>query len=144
MKNVRRNQGKKWQHFTVFLLLICCGRIGVDAQTPEQIAQNGLRSTVILKMQPTATNNSQGSGFFVRNGLIVTNYHVIEGATRGTAKLVGAEQTHNIEGYIAIDKDHDLAILKVANLYAPPLPLGDSDTIQIGEVVYTVFSIHTS
>ena len=138
MKNVRRNQGKKWQCFTVFLLLMCCGRIGVDAQTPEQIAQNALRSTVILKMQPTPTNNSQGSGFFVGDGLIVTNYHVIEDATRGTAKLVGAEQTHDIEGYIAIDKDHDLAILKVANLYAPPLPLGDSDTIQIGEVVYAV------
>ena len=138
MKNVRRNQGKKWQCFTVFLLLMCCGGIEVDAQTPEQIAQNGLRSTVILKMQPTPTNNSQGSGFFVGDGLIVTNYHVIEDATRGTAKLVGAEQTHDIEGYIAIDKDHDLAILKVANLYAPPLPLGDSDTIQIGEVVYAV------
>ena len=138
MKNVTENQRKKWQCFTVLLLLVCSGRFVVDAQTPEQVAQNGLRSTVILKMQPTATNNSQGSGFFVGDGLIVTNYHVIEGATKGTAKLVGTEQASDIEGYIAIDKDRDLAILKVANLYAPPLPLGDSDIVQVGEVVYAV------
>jgi S1-C subfamily serine protease len=138
MKNVTENQRKKWQCFTVLLLLVCLGRVVVDAQTPEQVAQNGLRSTVILKMQPTATNNSQGSGFFVGDGVIVTNYHVIEGATKGTVKLVGTEQASDIEGYIAIDKDHDLAVLKVANLYAPPLPLGDSDIVQIGEVVYAV------
>ena len=138
MENVMKDQRKNWQRFVVLLLIVCLGRIVVDAQTPEQIAQNGLRSTVILKMQPTATNNSQGSGFFVGDGLIVTNYHVIEDATRGTAKLVGTEQTHDIEGYIAIDKARDLAVLKVANLSAPPLRLGDSDTIQIGEIVYAI------
>ena len=123
---------KKLHNFIPLLLLLCYGAIGVNAQSPEQIAQNALNSTVVLKMKST------GSGFFVGNGLIATNYHVIEGATRGTAKLVGTEQESDIEGYIAIDKDRDLAVLKVANLHAPPLRLGNSDTVQVAETVYAV------
>lgn len=139
MKNIMQNKGRKLQHsFTILVLFLSCGVVVVNAQSPEQIAQNALNSTVVLKMQPTASRNSQASGFFVGDGIIATNHHVIEGATRGTAKLVGTEQAYDIEGYIAIDKDRDLAILKVANLYAPPLPLGDSDLVQIGEIVYAV------
>ena len=113
-------------------LLLYCGIIAVNAQTPEEIAQNALNSTVVLNME------SAGSGFFIGDGLIATNYHVIERATNGTAKLVGAEQAYDIEGYIAIDKDRDLAILKVAHLNAPPLRLGDSDRLQVAERVYAV------
>ena len=127
-----QNKRKKLHDFTILLLLLCCGAVVVNAQSPEQIAQNALNSTVVLKMKST------GSGFFIGDGLIATNYHVIEGATKGTAKLVGTEQEHDIEGYIAIDQDRDLAILKVADLYAPPLRLGDSNTVQVAETVYAV------
>ena len=133
-----KSQGKGLQSFIGLTLLLCCGIIAANAQTPEQIAQNALRSTVVLNMQLTDSNNSQGSGFFIADGLLVTNHHVIEGATSGTAKLAGTEQPYDIEGYVALDKDHDLAILIVSNLHAPPLPLGDSDTVRIGEIVYTV------
>ena len=39
MKNVSRNQRKQGQHFMILLILVCCGGIGVDAQTPEQLAR---------------------------------------------------------------------------------------------------------
>ena len=117
---------------TVLGMLLGCGIVVANAQTPEQIAQNTLNSTVVLKMKST------GSGFFIGDGLIATNYHVIEGATKGTAKLVGTDQEYDIEGSIAIDQDRDLAVLKVANLHAPPLPLGDSNTVQVAETVYAV------
>lgn len=138
MKSIMKNKGEILRPLIILVLLLCCGITVVDGQTPEQIAESTLNSTVLLKMQPTAGKNSQGSGFFVGEGLIATNHHVIEGIIGGTAKLVGTDQESYIEGYIAIDEDHDLAILKVANLYAPPLPLGDSDSVQIGETVYTV------
>ena len=136
MKNVMRNKRKKLRSFTVLVLLSCCGVIAGNAQSPEQIAQNALNSTVVLKT--TIGKSSQGSGFFIGNGLIVTNHHVIKGATAATVKLVGTEQESDIEGYIAIDEARDLAVLKVANLQAPPLLLGNSDTVQVAETVYAV------
>ena len=137
MRNMLRNHGKSGHLFTV-LLLLCWGTTAVNAQTSEQIARNALNSTVVLNMQAVDGKNSQGSGFFVGNRLIATNHHVIDEATKGTVKLVGTEQEYAIEGYIAIDKARDLAIVKVETLSAPPLPLGDSDTVQIGEIIYAI------
>ena len=121
---------------TILWFLLCCAIIVGNAQTPEQIAQNALKSTVVLTT--TIGKNSQGSGFFVGDGVIVTNHHVIKGATAATVKLVGTQQESDIEGYIAIDEARDLAVLKVVNLQAPPLPLGNSDTVQVAETVYAV------
>lgn len=73
---------------------------------------------------------SIGSGFFVRNGQIATNLHVIEGAARGYAKLVGQKTKYDIEGIIAIDPQRDLVILKVAALDLQVLSLGDVDVVQ--------------
>ena len=78
----------------------------------------------------------RGSGFFVRPNLIATNYHVIEGAARGTAKLVDRHKTSTIEGITAIDKTNDLALLKVTMQGIKSLSLGDSDTVLIGETVF--------
>ena len=63
---------------------------------------------------------SIGSGFFVRQDLIVTNYHVIEGAARGTAKLVGEHTKYTIEGITATE------VLSALNLILPlHTPRGD-------------------
>ena len=103
----------------------------------EDIAEKALAATVYLEMK---NSNGKvlgfGSGFFVKPNLIVTNYHVIEGAAQGTAKLVGKSTTYNIEGFTATDQKNDLAILKVKAYGVKPLPLGDSDTVRIGETVY--------
>ncbi len=65
----------------------------------------------------------QGSGFFVRRNLIATNYHVIAGAARGTAKLVGKYTTYAIAGFTARDKTNDLALLKATIRGIKLLPL---------------------
>ena len=52
----------------------------------------------------------RGSGFFVRRNLIATNYHVIAGAARGTAKLVGKYTTYAIAGFTVTDKTNDLTL----------------------------------
>ncbi len=77
-----------------------------------------------------------GSGFFVRDNLIATNNHVIKGAARGTAKLVGKFATYTIEGVTATDKTNDLALLKVTAPGIKPLLLGNSTDVKIGETVY--------
>ena len=54
----------------------------------EDIAEKALAATVSLEMKDKNGNTlGIGSGFFVKPNLIATNYHVIEGAAKGTAKL---------------------------------------------------------
>ena len=107
------------------------------ALTTEQLAEKALAATVYLEMHDsTGTMLSFGSGFFVKPNQIATNFHVIEGAAQGTAKLVGKDTTYNIEGTVATDKDNDLAVLRVTASGVAPLPLGDSDTVNIGAKVY--------
>ena len=116
-------------------VLLCCTTS--NAQAVPQIVEKALDATVSLEMQDrSGAVLSRGSGFFVRSNLIATNYHVIEGAAQGTAKLVDRHKKYTIEGYTAVDKTNDLVLLKVTVHGGSPLPLGDSNTVRIGETIY--------
>jgi hypothetical protein len=70
-----------------------------ESKSPRQIAQEAFPSVVLLLMQdrngqPTAL----GSGFVLRDGLVVTNLHVISGAASGYCKLVGKSMKYEIAG----------------------------------------------
>ena len=137
MSVVMRNPRKVFLCFTVLGLLSFCPTDAASVQTAEQIAESALAATVYLEM--TDINGKTlgfGSGFFVGQHQIATNFHVIEGAARGTAKQVGKSAKYNIEGISAADEKNDLAIVKVTAFGVEPLPLGDSDTLKVGETVY--------
>ena len=107
------------------------------AQSVPQIAQRALAATVSIEVQDENGDTlGQGSGFFVRRNLIATNFHVIDGATQGSARLVNTGRTYSIEGVTVEDESNDLALLKVVVHGITPLDLGDSDAVQIGETVY--------
>ena len=124
----------------IVVLLLFCIVSTAPAQTTlsaEDIAEKALVATVYLEMKDkNGKTLGIGSGFFVQPNLIATNYHVIEGAAKGTAKLVGKHTTYNIEGVTATDKVNDLVLLKVTAYGIKPLSLGNSDTVRIGETVY--------
>ena len=102
-------------------VLLCCTTS--NAQTVPQIVEKALAATVSLEMRDkNGTVLSRGSGFFVRSNLIATNYHVIEGAARGTAKLVNRYKAYTIEGFTTVDKTNDLALLKVTVYGVNPPP----------------------
>ena len=101
--------------------------------TPQEIASIALRSTVLIK-----TQSALGSGFVVDEGQVATNYHVIDDMVRGTVELVGETTKHTITEVLGVDRARDLAVIEVSGLRAPVLPLGDSDTVQIGQEVYAV------
>ena len=128
-----------WQLLRIIpvIVLVFCTISRVPAQTAPQIAEKALAATVYLEMQDSnGVTLGFGSGFFVGDNLIATNYHVIEGAARGRAKLVGQFSTYTIEGVTATDKTNDLALLKVTVSGINPLPLGNSSDVKIGETVY--------
>ena len=107
--------------------------------TPEQIAEKALASTILIVMEDANGKPlSSGSGFFIGKELIATNYHIAEKGTRKTYKRVGKDKWYNIKDTVKVNKQHDLAILKVSDTDAPALPLGNSDEVQIGQSVYAV------
>ncbi|HAJ79009.1 MAG TPA: hypothetical protein DCO75_04495, partial [Fibrobacteres bacterium] len=73
-----------------------------------------------------------GSGFiFSKEGYILTNFHVVEGAQKLFVTFPDGRQ---VEGKIVgVDPQTDLAVLKVATGYYSSVKLGNSDTLLIGE-----------
>ncbi len=108
----------------------------VHALTTQEIAQRALASTVLVTMTNTSGRSSFGSGFVIDNGLIATNYHVIEGIVSGTVRLVGDANTHPIQSISVTDIFHDLAIIKAPTLSAPALTLGNSDLLVVGQSIF--------
>jgi len=85
------------------------------------------------------TDQGQGSGFvYDGQGNVVTNYHVIEGATTVEVRFTSGYMAYGT--IIGTDLDSDLAIIKVdapaSELH--PLPLGDSDTLKVGQTVIAI------
>lgn len=88
---------------------------------------------------PKQATISQGSGFFVSNtGHIMTNAHVVKGASKITIILTdGREMPAEMIGF---DTSTDVAVIKVEGKNFPFLPLGDSDLMEIGEWVIAIGS----
>ncbi len=83
----------------------------------------------------------QGSGMIIRaDGLILTNYHVLEGAEKLSAQLAdGREFNGEIAGY---DPYTDIALLQLENCPGdlPTVTLGNSDALRVGEWVLAIGS----
>jgi serine protease Do len=82
-------------------------------------------------------SQSLGSGVMVsRDGLIVTNEHVIEGAAE--IKVRYADGKEDEAEVIGSDADADLALLRVPTRGKPYLPLAEQDDLMIGETVIAI------
>ena len=124
-------------YFTALGLLLFFITAAASAQNAEQLAEKALAATVYLEMADKDDNIlGSGSGFFVGQSQIATNFHIVEGASKGTAKLAGSPTKYTVDGISATDAENDLAILKVTGFEGEPLPLGDSDTVKTDEIVY--------
>jgi S1-C subfamily serine protease len=80
-----------------------------------------------------------GSGFVVAaNGLILTNYHVVAGASSLTVTLDDTRQV--AASVVGADAPHDLAVIKVNVAGLVPVTIGDSDTVRVGQLAIAVGS----
>ena len=80
-----------------------------------------------------------GSGVIIReDGYIVTNNHVIDGATRIEVTL-NNNQTYPAT-LVGTDPATDVALLKVEATGLPVIPFGDSDKLRLGEWVIAIGS----
>jgi S1-C subfamily serine protease len=87
----------------------------------------------------TQTQQALGSGFVIdKAGHIVTNYHVVQGASRVEVSFSDEERLP--ARIVGRDPSTDLAVLQVkARARAlTPLRLGDSDAVQVGDQVVAI------
>ncbi len=95
------------------------------------IIEDSIKSVVTI-----LTDVSQGTGFIIdEEGYVVTNYHVMEGATAATVYTY--DSTSHAVSLVGYEPKLDLALLKIEGNYEK-LILGDSDDMQVGQKVIAI------
>ena len=107
-----------------------------STSSPSQIYNS--THTGVVKI---TTESGLGTGIVLdNNGDILTNDHVVEGASRFNVSFDSSNQTHSAK-LVGTDPSDDLAVVKLTDtsgLNLHPLTLGDSSTVQVGDTVYAL------
>ena len=86
---------------------------------------------------PGTVRPQSGSGFVIEaDGQILTNYHVIQNAERIMVKFSDGRSLQ--ARVLGIDPDTDIALIKVDASKLPVAPMGDSETLRVGEWVCAI------
>lgn len=82
----------------------------------------------------------QGSGFILnKDGLILTNYHVVKGNERGTVEVKLSDKHTYKAQVVTVDPGHDLALLKISAPNLVPATLAEtSSNLIVGQKVYAI------
>ncbi len=112
--------------------------------TPSQVYAQNVKSVVAINNQATTNiygqvteTASSGSGFILtEDGYIVTNYHVIAGASRLT--VITADKTEYDATYVGGDESNDVALLKIDATGLPAVTIGSSDDLIVGDQVVAI------
>jgi S1-C subfamily serine protease len=92
------------------------------------------------------TQSDTGSGIVVSaRGLILTNNHVVSGATRITVQFGGSGGPTRPARVVGVDASNDLALLSVAptGLTLSPLRFGDSAAVRVGDPAFAIGNPYT-
>jgi serine protease Do len=89
--------------------------------------------------QPERITRGVGSGFIISSdGYVMTNHHVVDGATEVTVKL--SDKREFKAKVVGSDERTDVALLKIDAKDLPALKIGDPDKARVGEWVIAVGS----
>jgi putative serine protease PepD len=122
---------------------------GVDSQTTASArpisadlnarqVYNASKNAVTYIVADTPEGQATGSGFVVsKDGLIVTNDHVVDGASQVQVKI-GTSDKAQPATVVGADPSRDLALLKVDAGNLPTLSLDDSSSVNVGDPTYAI------
>jgi len=116
----------------------------VEGMTPGQVYAQNVHSVVLISCEittsvygQTTTGSSAGSGFILtENGYIVTNHHVVNGATKITAETYDGQQY--AAKLVGSDATNDVAVLKVEAQGLDAVALGSSSSLAVGDQVVAI------
>lgn len=113
----------------------------LSPQTGSALEQSFVQvvKTVSPSVVQIESSSGLGSGVvFDRKGDIVTNAHVVQGHQSFTVTTAsGAQSSGQLVG---VDPSHDLAVVRIASTTVAPATFGDSDKLQVGDLVLALGS----
>jgi putative serine protease PepD len=108
------------------------------AEQPLEAAVGKVLPSVVNVAIDTQFGSGVGSGIIIRSdGYILTNNHVVEGATKVTVHYGTKDYAARVVG---TDPTSDLAVIKIAKTGLPAATLGSARTLQVGETVLAIGS----
>ena len=118
--------------------------IGSNSINAKSISALVTPSVVSISVK-TASGGGTGSGSIYRStsslSYIITNNHVVEAAaTSGTIKVEFADGSEIAATIVGRDRMYDIAVLQVRKGNLPPIALGDSSKVSVGEEVLAIGS----
>jgi hypothetical protein len=133
---------KRFETKVLSLMFIIAGVAAAQGAPPRKdipsIAKAANGAIVSIIMSDKGKPIAQGSGFVVSpDGVILTNYHVISEGTSAIVKLPDGT-AFAVDGVVASDKAHDVAVIKTHGKTFRTLTLGNSDRLQVGEEVVAI------
>ncbi|HAN75428.1 MAG TPA: serine protease [Planktothrix sp. UBA8407] len=127
------------QHFGPAVVRINATKT-IENQTPEQFNDPSFERFFGSQMPNSPKQEivrGSGSGFIVNsNGRIITNAHVVDGATKVSVVLKDGRQ---FEGkVIGTDSVTDVAVIQIEANNLPTLTIGNSEALQPGELAIAI------
>ena len=113
--------------------------------TPQDVYENYVNAVVLVYNQSTTStywgqteSQSSGSGMIIsKDGYVLTNNHVVDGAEKLTVMTTSGEEYDAT--VIGADEVNDVALLKIdGSEDFPTVSIGDSDNIQVGQQVCAI------
>ncbi len=113
--------------------------ISVESKAEENAEGEELIPGLPFKFKGGGDVSSLGSGFIInKDGLIVTNNHVIEKAGKIVIRLLDDKQEYTAK-VVGVDSKTDLALIQIdAGRELQPVYLGDSESIDVGDWVLAI------
>jgi len=146
MNEILPDRLKKWGLMHVILCHILCLIviifIGFDAHAKDgfkgasEVFEIASKSTVVvLGYDNKGKVSSLGSGVVMPGGVVATNCHVVEDATR---LLVRYQKRKYLASRRHTDRDRDICTLLVKGLGAPAVISGTTERLKVGARVYAI------
>ena len=98
-------------------------------------------SVVRISLIDGADEEGNGTGFVVRrDGVVVTNHHVVDDAPSKMVAVFRDGSRRRVLGSLALDEEHDLALIRIESGDYPALSLAESAAIKVGQPVFLIGS----
>lgn len=110
-----------------------------ESELDSTTASAMMAATMTISVTGRSAEIESGGGvLFTDSGTVITNVHVVDGAT--SVDVRGTDGRHTAGRVVRVDPFTDLAVLQLSdpNTLRPPLKAGNSDRVHVGDRVFLI------